>query len=133
MIKLLSNLNKKDRFMIIIIALLVIFSVFLDLRMPEYMSKITQLVQTEDSTMKDIIAAGGHMLLCAIGSMATLIIICYFSSLLAANFSKNIRRKVFTKVEKCKMLKHKANIGVLNCHLIRYNMNLYLSFIFSSL
>ena len=99
MIKLLSNLNKKDRFMIIIIALLVIFSVFLDLRMPEYMSKITQLVQTEDSTMKDIIAAGGHMLLCAIGSMATLIIICYFSSLLAANFSKNIRRKVFTKVE----------------------------------
>ena len=99
MIKLLSNLNKKDRFMIIIIALLVIFSVFLDLRMPEYMSKITQLVQTEDSTMKDIIAAGGHMLLCAIGSMGTLIIICYFSSLLAANFSKNIRRKVFTKVE----------------------------------
>ncbi len=99
MIKLLKNLNKKDRLIILGVALLVIFSVFLDLRMPEYMSKITRLVQTEDTTMKDILSAGTHMVLCAIGSMTTLIIICYLSSLLSANFSRTVRRKVFAKVE----------------------------------
>ena len=99
MIKLLSNLSKKDRLIILVIAALVFFSVFLDLRMPEYMSKITRLVQTEDTTMKDILSAGTHMVLCAIGSMVTLIVICYFSSLLSANFSRTVRRKVFAKVE----------------------------------
>jgi len=99
MIKLLKNLSKKDRFIILVIAALVIFSVFLDLRMPEYMSKITRLVQTEDTTMKDILTAGTHMLLCAVGSMLTVIVIGYFSSLLSANFSKVVRRKIFVKVE----------------------------------
>ena len=99
MIKLLNNLSKKDRIIILIIATLVVLSVFLDLRMPEYMSKITRLVQTEDTTMKDILSAGTHMVLCAVGSMITLIVICYFSSLLSANFSKTVRRKIFTKVE----------------------------------
>ena len=99
MIKLLKNLSKKDRFIILVIAALVIFSVFLDLRMPEYMSKITRLVQTEDTTMKDILTAGTHMLLCAVGSMLTIIVIGYFSSLLSANFSKVVRRKIFVKVE----------------------------------
>ena len=99
MIKLLKNLSKKDRFIILVIAALVIFSVFLDLRMPEYMSKITRLVQTEDTTMKDILTAGTHMLLCAVGSMLTIIVIGYYSSLLSANFSKVVRRKIFVKVE----------------------------------
>ena len=99
MIKLLKNLSKKDRFIILVIAALVIYSVFLDLRMPEYMSKITRLVQTEDTTMKDILTAGTHMLLCAVGSMLTIIVIGYFSSLLSANFSKVVRRKIFVKVE----------------------------------
>jgi ATP-binding cassette subfamily B protein len=99
MIKLLSNLSKKDKFMMLIIAILVVFSVYLDLKMPEYMSEITRLVQTEDSTMKDILKSGSFMLLCSVGSMATVVVIGYFSSLLSANFSKNIRRKIFAKVE----------------------------------
>ena len=63
------------------------------------MSEITKLVQTEDSTMKEILLAGGHMLLCAISSLFCTIIIGYLTSLLSANFSKNIRRKIFYKVE----------------------------------
>ena len=99
MIKLFKNLTIKDRLIMVLVAILVIFSVFLDLRMPEYMSKITVLVQTENSSMKEILIAGVHMLACAIGSMLTVVVIGYFSSLLSANFSKNVRRKVFAKVE----------------------------------
>ena len=99
MIKLFRNLTKKDILIILIVALLVIFTVFLDLRTPEYMSEITRLVQTENSTMKEILIAGGHMLTCAVLSLICTIIIGYFTSLLSANFSKNIRRKIFYKVE----------------------------------
>ena len=99
MFKLFKNLTNKDKKVILIVATLVIFSVFLDLRMPEYMSEITKLVQTKDSTMKEILNAGGHMLLCAILSLVCTITVGYFTSFLSADFSKNIRRKIFTKVE----------------------------------
>ena len=99
MIKLFKNLEKKDIYIILIVTLLVIFSVFLDLRLPEYMSKITKLVQTENSTMKEILTAGAHMLGCAVGSLICTITVGFFTSLLSARFSRNIRRKIFAKVE----------------------------------
>ena len=67
--------------------------------MPEYMSRITKLVQTEDSTMNEILIAGCHMLICAVGSLICTISVGYFTSLLAANFSRSVRRKIFAKVE----------------------------------
>ena len=99
MIKLFKNLEKKDYLIMLVIAALVVFSVFLDLRMPEYMSEITKLVQTEDSTMNEILIAGGYMIICAVGSLICTIIVGYLSSLLSARFSRIVRRKVFEKVE----------------------------------
>ena len=99
MIKLFKNLEKKDYLIMLVIAVLVVFSVFLDLRMPEYMSEITKLVQTEDSTMNEILMAGGYMIICAVGSLICTIIVGYLSSLLSARFSRIVRRKVFEKVE----------------------------------
>ena len=51
MIKLFKNLTKKDLLIILAVIFLVIFSVYLDLKLPEYMSEITKLIQTEDSTL----------------------------------------------------------------------------------
>ena len=99
MIQLFKNLTKKDVLIIGIVVFLVVFSVFLDLRTPEYMSEITKLVQTENSTMKEILNAGGKMLLCAVSSMICTVVVGYFSSLLSARFSRSIRHKLFQKVE----------------------------------
>ena len=99
MIKLLKNFEKKDYYIALIVFLLIVFSVFLDLRIPEYMSEITKLVQTESSTMNEILLTGSHMLICAIISLICTIIVGYLTSLLAARFSKNVRRKIFAKVE----------------------------------
>lgn len=99
MIKLFKNLEKKDLLIILFVAVLVIFSVFLDLKLPEYMSDITRLVQTEDSTMNEILKSGGYMLLCAIISLVCTIVVGYFTSLLSARFSRNIRKRIFEKVE----------------------------------
>ena len=99
MIKLFKNLEKKDLGIIFCVVCLVVCSVFLDLRLPEYMSKITILVQTDGSTMRDILEAGGHMLLCAVLSLCCTVSVGFFTSLLSARFSRSIRRKIFAKVE----------------------------------
>ena len=99
MIKLLKKLEKKDYIIITLVTLLVIFSVYLDLKLPEYMSEITKLVQTEDSTLKEILFAGKNMIICAIISLTCTICVGYLTSLIAARFSRNIRKKIFEKVE----------------------------------
>lgn len=99
MIKIFKNMEKKDLLIVLIVTALVVFSVFLDLRMPEYMSEITKLVQTEDSTMNEILKAGLYMIICAVLSLICTIIVGYLTSLLSARFSRTIRRKIFEKVE----------------------------------
>ena len=99
MIKLFKNLSRKDLLIIIVAISLVVFSVFLDLKLPEYMSEITKLVQTEGSTFKSILIAGEHMLICAVGSLICTICVGFLTSLLSARFSRKIRRLIFEKVE----------------------------------
>ena len=99
MIKLIKNFNKKDYFIIFICLILIVFQVFLELKMPDYMSEITKLVQTEGASMSDILKQGMYMLICAFGSLISAIIVGYFISNIAATFSMNIRKELFTKVE----------------------------------
>ena len=99
MLKLLKNLRKKDVLYAFICAILVVFQVWLELKMPDYMSNITQLVQTKGASMNDILREGGYMLLCAFGSLMSAVVIGYFSSLVASSFSYRTREKVFKKVE----------------------------------
>ncbi len=99
MIKLFKNFNKKDIALILLCVLFVVFQVWLDLKMPDYMSKITVLVQTEGSKMKDILINGSYMLLCAIFSLASSFVVGYLAANISASFSMKIRKNLFDKVE----------------------------------
>ena len=99
MLKLLKDFTKKDYLIIFIAILLIVFQVWLDLRLPDYMSQITVLVQSEGSQMSEILEQGGYMLLCAGGSLVSAIIVGYLASLLSASFSKTLMKKLFEKVE----------------------------------
>ena len=99
MIRLFKNLRLKDILFLLIGVGLIVFQVWLDLRMPEYMSTITRLVETEGSKMEDILVNGGYMLACSFGSLVAMIIVGYLVSYVSANFSMNLRKKVFDKVE----------------------------------
>ena len=99
MIKILKNLRKKDILLILISTLLIVFQVYLDLKLPDYMSSITTLVKTTGSHIKDILINGLYMLLCAGGSLISAIIVGYLVSLISSNFSMNLRSKLFRKVE----------------------------------
>ena len=100
MFKLFKNFNKRDFLFIFIIFCLVVTSVWLELKMPDYMSAITRLVETEGSEMKDILEQGLYMLICALGSLVCAIIIGYLSAKVASNFSQTLRFKIFVKVQK---------------------------------
>ena len=99
MLKLLKDFTKKDYLIIFIAIILIVFQVWLDLKLPDYMSQITVLVQTEGSQMSDILQQGGYMLLCAAGSLVSAIIVGYLASLISASFSKTLMKKLFEKVE----------------------------------
>ena len=99
MIKLIKNFEKKDYTIVLLIVILIVVQVWLDLKMPDYMSEITKLVKTEGSNMSDILYNGGFMLLCSLGSLTSTIISGYFLALLSSRFSSNIRKKLFYKVE----------------------------------
>jgi len=99
MFKLLKNLKKRDLLYIFICLILIVFQVWLDLRLPDYMSAITRLVQTDGSTMMDILEQGLYMLLCALGSLVTAIVVGYFATKVASFFSASIRGNLFEKVQ----------------------------------
>ena len=103
MIKLLKEFNKKDYFLIFVCSLLIVFQVWLDLKLPDYMSSITKLVQTEGSKMSDILSQGSYMLLCAFGSLISAFIVGYLTSYISATFSQKIRKSLFSKVQSFSM------------------------------
>ena len=103
MIKLLKKLTKKDMALAGLAFLLILAQVYLNLTMPDYMSDMTVLVQTEGSAMVDILAAGGKMLLCAVGSLLTAACIAVCAAKISANFSANLRGQVFNRVQSFSM------------------------------
>lgn len=103
MFKLLKGFRKKEWLITIVSVCLIVMQVWLELKMPDYMSKVTILVQTEGSKMSDILINGGYMLLCAFGSLVGAIIVGYSIALLSAGFSKKLRGELFRKVEEMSM------------------------------
>ena len=103
MIKLFKSFTKKDYSLMFICFILIFGQVWLELKMPDYMSEITILVQTEGSKMSDILYNGGFMLLCAFGSLISAVIVSYFVSYIASIFSLRTRKKIFDKVEQLGM------------------------------
>ena len=99
MIKLFRYLKLKEWLFFLISLVFIVAQVFLDLKLPDYMSLITTLVETEGSAMGDIWFAGGMMLLCSLGSLAASIMVCFLAARIAASFSKRLRAEMFNKVE----------------------------------
>ncbi len=97
--KLFKNLTKKEALFAFICIALVALQVWLELKVPDYMSSITQLVQTEGSKMKDILTQGCYMVGCAFASLLSSVVVGYFAARVASSFSATIRKKIFEKVE----------------------------------
>lgn len=103
MIKLLRNFTKKEWALTLLSVAFVVVQVWLELTMPDYMSEITRLVETEGSRMSEILAQGAMMLLCALGSLLASVVTVLCASRIASNFGGILRRKFFKKVQSFSM------------------------------
>ena len=103
MVKLLKRLKISEWIQVLISLIFIVIQVWLDLKLPDYMSEITRYSQTPGSEMSDIWLAGGKMLICALGSLASSIIVGFLAARIAASFSQRIRSLLFTKVDSFSM------------------------------
>ena len=107
MLKILKYMRKKDWWLVAASIVFIVVQVWLDLRLPDYMADITKLLEIPGSEMKDVLSAGAKMLECALGSLASSIIVAGFAARVAAELGAQLREKQFDRVEAFSM----AEIG----------------------
>lgn len=103
MIKILKRLNKSEWLQVFASLIFIVAQVWLDLKLPDYMSEITRLTQVPGSEMIDIWAAGAKMLVCALGSLVSAVAVGFFAARIAASFSQRLRSLLFSKVDSFSM------------------------------
>ena len=99
MFKLLKNFTKKDMMLMFAALVFIVAQVWLDLKLPDYMSEITILVETEGSEMSEMLQAGAKMLACAFGSLVSAVVVAVLAAKVGIGFAANIRGKLFHKVQ----------------------------------
>ena len=107
MLRILRKLSGKNVAFVFVCALFIFAQVWLDLTLPDYMSEITMLLQTQGSQMSEILKAGAMMLLCALGSLVCSVVVSVVVAAIAADFSASLRTHLFNKVQSFSM----AEIG----------------------
>ena len=103
MLKIFKYIKPVEWLMAGVSLIFIVAQVWLDLKLPDYMSEITRLTQTPGSAMSEIWSTGGYMLLCALGSLAAAIVVGYFAARIAASFSQRLRGLLFSKVSSFSM------------------------------
>jgi ATP-binding cassette subfamily B protein len=97
MVKIFKNLSRREWGLMTFSIVFIVLQVWLDLKMPDYMTEITKLVQTPGSAMSDIWFAGGKMVACALGSLVFSFIVGYFAANAATSLSARLRSKIYGK------------------------------------
>ncbi len=103
MLKLFKYLTKRDWLLAFVCLGLIVLQVWLELTMPDYTAEITRLVVSGSDRMRPILVAGGKMLACAAGSLASAVVVGFFVAVIGASFAKNVRMAVYDKVQSFSM------------------------------
>ncbi len=103
MLRIFKNIKGRDVALAVIAIVFIVAQVWLDLKLPDYMSEITQLVETPGSEMRQVIAAGAKMLGCALGSLISAAAVAILAAKVGINFAAIVREKLFRKVQNFSM------------------------------
>ncbi|MCL1805951.1 MAG: ABC transporter ATP-binding protein/permease [Clostridiales bacterium] len=99
MLRIFKYLKPVEWLMAGISLVFIVGQVWLELKLPGYMSEITTLTQTPGSAMSEIWLTGGYMILCALGSLVAAVTVGYFAARIGSSFSQRLRSLLFNKVE----------------------------------
>ena len=99
MFKLFKKLKWHEWIGVVFTIGLIALQVWLELKLPTYMKKITALIIAPSATQKDIWTAGGEMLGFTLASVATSCVTGFIVARISASFSKRLRNDIFNKIE----------------------------------
>ena len=97
MIKLLKHMRPREKWMALLCLGFVVVQIYFDLRLPDYMSELTVLINTSGTTA-DIANVGFKMLGCTAASAALAIACGFLAARTASGFSFAVREKLFHHV-----------------------------------
>ena len=98
MVKLFKRLTVKEVGMIIISILFTCLAVYLDLEVPTYISKITELLQTKGTVVSDLWNLGLKMIGLSFASFLSAVVVGFIAARLAASFTTSLRSDIFNRV-----------------------------------
>ena len=96
---IVKHFPKQSWLYVLLNAVCILVQVFLELKMPDYMSDITELIVQPEPDMKEIWLAGSKMLFCAIAALILAAAIHMIAAKVAADYSWCVRAKLYDKVE----------------------------------
>lgn len=96
---ILRHFTKRGWLAVVGAVVLIGLSVWLELLMPDYTKEITSLLIIPGSSIGDLLWAGGKMLLCALASLLVSVLVVALTGYLAADYSYNVRAKLYDAVE----------------------------------
>lgn len=99
MLKLFRYLSRREWGLTAVIFGFVLLQIWMDLSLPGYMSEIAELVQTPDSAISTILSAGGKMMLCALGSLLSAVVVSVCVARIASTFGAKLRLGLFDRVQ----------------------------------
>lgn len=95
MLKLLKRMRKREILMCLVCSALLLGQIYFDLKLPDYMSELTMLIQTPGNSMSQVWITGLNMLLCTLASALLCIACGYLSARAAAGFTYGVREDLF--------------------------------------
>ena len=100
---LVRHFNRRDWAAVAASIVLVALSVWLELKMPDYTSEITLLLNSASPDVGELLIPGGKMLLCALGSLLVTVGVTVIAGYLAADHSYSVRAKLYDAGESFSM------------------------------
>lgn len=100
MLRVFRGMGWRDWLLMLVCTAFIVLQVYLDLKLPDYMSEITKLVETDGSKMSDVLTAGGKMLGVSAGSMACAVVSSLIAAVVAAGVSRDLRSRQYHSVSK---------------------------------
>ncbi len=103
MVKLFKYMGRRDWLIALIAATFTVLRVYFELKIPELMKQVTELVMTEGNSLDMILSTGGRMLLTALGNLLVMLLVSVLSAYVGAGFATRLRILQFDRVSSFSM------------------------------
>ncbi|WP_086348266.1 ABC transporter ATP-binding protein [Candidatus Enterococcus clewellii] len=98
MIKILKKTTIKERLLVLVSVAFIVVQVWLELKIPDYMSEVTSQLQMPDTVISDIMQPGMMMVLLSLLSFASSVVVGYFVARIAGSLTSRLREDVYHRV-----------------------------------